>query len=127
MSAEVLAYYRLLKAQKQLTGTLLAEYRCGAPDGHLLLHIFQTPPGPAFYQPHYKLSRGRSLATSTEEARLKNTRDGDHDWNEQAGLLAASANVLLNCDHVTDYSLGDPVLSDRPGKVRPQIIPPDTR
>lgn len=111
--AEVLAYYRLLRKAKQLRSALVFEARC-AQAGCLLLHVFQTPAGVAFYVPRYKLSPAANAAESTEDGRRANTEDGQNHWREHAGLTEFALNFPLNCDHYRGLLEGVEI-SGRPG------------
>lgn len=98
-AAESLAYYRLLKERKKLTSVLIYEARCDSRDRCLLLHVFQTPAGPAFYLPRYKLSPEVNARESNADGRRANTEDGNNRWKGQAGLVRPAFNFSLNCDH----------------------------
>jgi hypothetical protein len=103
--AQVTAYYRVLKEAKKLNNVLVSSYYCDDGGGCLLLHIFQTPIGLAFFLPKYKLSRAENESSSNAEGRANNTDDGDRKWTFQSDALPASGNLTLNCDHVRNYVL----------------------
>lgn len=117
---QALAYYQALKKARRLKDVLMAEYRCS--DGCLLLHLFQTPAGTAFYAPRYRLSPGVNAESSNESGRAANTEDGERKWKAHANLVSAAANFPLNCDHVLNHVIDMPALSNTPGNpVRKQI------
>lgn len=99
--AKVLAYYRLLKEHGKLKSVLFYEARCSTKRC-LLLHAFQTPSGPAFYIPRYKLSPEVNARESSADGRRVNTEDGNNRWKEHAGLMQFALNFSLNCDHYRD-------------------------
>ncbi len=99
------AYERLDK--KQLQKVLLLEWRC-LSNGCLLIHVWQSPMGPLYWIPHYKVSKKRNAERSVASARAKNTLNGDNIWKPRAGSLwelrewGESLAVSLQCDHLED-------------------------
>lgn len=85
---------------------LLLEYHCSAGRPCLLLRIFATKYGPAFYRPAYMLTPERNLARSNEAGRAANTSDGFNRWRSACDLwtdahgLEESFGWFLNCRHV---------------------------
>lgn len=106
------AYYRLLKSGRRLNSVLRAQVRCR--EGCTLLVVFETPVGPAFYQPRYKLDPILNADASNDAGRRANTIDGDRHWKDQGGLMSAAVNFSLACDHQrilvdkADIKLGSP-------------------
>lgn len=103
---------------------LLLEYHCSARQPCLLLRIFATPYGPAFYRPAYVLTPERNLARSNESGRAANTSDGFNHWVSGCDIwmdahgLEDTFGWFLNCRHVdlgvrvadidTDLALASP-------------------
>lgn len=85
---------------------LLVEYHCSARRPCLLLRIFASDHGPAFYRPPYILTEERNLSRSTAEGRAANTTNGVDRWRESAGVwVSAGSNADragwdLACRHV---------------------------
>ncbi|MDJ1113789.1 hypothetical protein [Microbacterium dauci] len=107
-----LAYFHLLRSRRALKSVSRFVARC--QNGCLLLTIFETPSGPAFHQPRYKLSDSLNEIESNAAGRAANTEDGDRRWREQAGMVSAAINFVLTCDHTrrtlefADIELGSP-------------------
>ena len=120
-NAQARAYYKLLRAQKQLNHVVSAVVRCS--HGCLLLTVFQTPAGPAFHQPRYKLSPEMNAATSSEAGRLTNTEDNVRRWNAQGGLLASAVNFSLACDHVNAVLEKSQLTLGAPGRPTRRVYP----
>lgn len=102
-----LALYRAMKATGMLRRAMLIEYRCPTPRGCLLLGIFATPHGPAWYTPPFKFSPERNARTSPE-ARSERTTDGDRRWRDRADLLDTEdpwEDLALYCDHTLNTLL----------------------
>lgn len=84
---------------------LLVEYHCAAKNC-LLLRIWQSPHGPAFFRPAYTLTPERNLARSNEAGRANNTSDGFNRWKESAARWVSATGVkdqmgwTMNCRHV---------------------------
>jgi hypothetical protein len=103
-SAEMLAFYRLLRETGELGNKRLLAVRCRR-GRCLLLDIFQTPVGPAVCVPRVKFSESRNASTSPA-ARETRTTDGQRRWNEHADLLEVAGNGwTLSCDHALDRPL----------------------
>ncbi len=94
MTTDPLAMYQAMdaKARRQV---LLAEYRCHAKRGCLLLHVWQTPQGRFWYTPRYKLSPRLTESDTTESAREKRTDDGGR-WLPRAGSLDGLLDFFAN-------------------------------
>lgn len=80
----------------------------------LLLDAVETPYGIILHQNPYKLSRAVNSTHSSEDGRVRNTRDGDNHWQQQTFYLDRSVlshaddgpgHLNLVCDHVLDYPL----------------------
>ena len=116
---ETAVYYRWLKSNGSLRQVLLSEYRCQS--GCLLLQLFQTPTGVAFFIPRYKLSRNVNAASSSESGRRVNTEDGENHWKEQIWQLSPAKNLSLNCDHIKQYILEQPEIGS-PGSPLRRVV-----
>lgn len=84
---------------------LLVEYHCAAR-GCLLLRVWASTHGAAFYRPAYILTAERNLATSNEAGRAANTTDGFNRWKDGCDVWPSAfandpgAAWSLNCRHV---------------------------
>lgn len=120
-AADSLALYRYLNETGLLDQHLIFEARCRRRC--LLLHVFQTPAGPAFYIPRYKLSPELNESLSNPAGRAANTEDGDHRWREQCSLTRHAANFTLTCDHYRGIlELED--IAGTPGHAVRRTLPP---
>ena len=124
-----LASYEALSQRKALRQVLLAEYRCRAKRGCLLLHVWQTPTARFYYQPRYELSPEVTEATSVESARLKHTSDGHTKWLPRAGSFDELIHFQgkdLYCDHYRIVIPGERLAADvdgvTPGSRRRPIL-----
>ncbi len=121
VSAELAAYYDLLKRSKRLKQVLVAVCKCQRRC--TLLHVYQTPRGLAFHQPRHRLSPGLNDRTSNTAGRAKNTEDGDHKWRRTDGMMSQAVNLNLNCDHVAEHLLEfDSLEMGTPGRAAETII-----
>ncbi|MGI9083988.1 MAG: hypothetical protein ACR2FE_01695 [Aeromicrobium sp.] len=97
---QALALHRALRGDSGVATNSLLVYRCKRRC--LLLDIYNTPVGLAFYLPPFKLSPEENVQTD-EDARIERTSDGVRRWIERADLLDSIRHPLflkLNCDHV---------------------------
>lgn len=104
---------------------LLVEYHCADRRRCLLLRVWATTHGPAFYRPRYTVSPARNLDRSSPEGRAANTRNGSNDWRANCGRWMDVGGLgpigwPLNCDHVSAVVLAADVQADiesaQPGK-----------
>lgn len=119
--AQALAYFKLLRAEKKINSVSRAVVRC--TNGCLLLTVFETPAGPAFHQPRYKLSPTVNAASSSESDRRANTEDNDHKWRERGGMVGSALNFLVVCDHVRQVLEKDDLLLGAPGRPTRRVFP----
>ena len=124
LNSDVEKYYLALKRTRKLGQALLAEYRCA--QGCLLLVVFQTARGPAFFRPAYRANsdlsgRQRALQASPMSGPEKEnveglpemrgqfgSEDAPGHWAARSGFLAAIRGVSLRCEHAhIDYPKGD--------------------
>ncbi|MDI9629574.1 MAG: hypothetical protein QM286_13720 [Acidobacteriota bacterium] len=119
-------------SDRQRKRLLLVEYRCAAKQC-LLLRAWNSPLGPATYQPPYILTPERNLALSSASGRGANTTDGNNHWRERGGLWSYtddwgnSLGILLACRHVYVSVLASDIhrdiLAGAPGSpVRRRIV-----
>lgn len=121
--ADVLRYYRALKASGRLRDVLTADVRCAR--GCEIVTVFVTPSGPAFHVPRYRLAPAVSDAQSSQAGREANTENGRNKWKEHANLLAHAVNFAANCPHLRSKRVVvelDSIELGSPGKpTRPRI------
>lgn len=96
---EVLKYYELLLKMKQLRSALIYQAYCSDADSCLLVRVFQTPKGLAYFIPRYKLSPSVNERHSSPEGRAEHTEDGDRRWIAHGSLLKFADYLILQCDH----------------------------
>lgn len=127
----VLMTYETPQGRAAVKACAVAEYRC-AGRGCLLLHVWQSPAGPLFYRPAYKLSRDVNERESSPEGRAANTADGENHWRADAGHLAGARGwpehtMPLQCDHFRANVETAKILADAdratPGKPKRRRFP----
>ncbi len=125
----VLVLYRLMTANPNaVKQQSLLEYRCRR-GGCLLVHVFQTPDGPACYMPPFTYSPDRNADTHPE-ARDRLTSDSQRRrWAESGDLLDRNSpaglgvELWLNCHHLLDHPLpSEQIVDDMRAAPRGAVI-----
>lgn len=105
-SDEIVAAYRAM-TNNQLRPLLLVEYRCAK--GHLLLHVWNTPDGAAYYRPAVDISTKMHQRTGASEAGripemgglVADMEDSEWVWvtDEQERTGVGQNCLVIGCKH----------------------------